>query len=71
MYQFVAKSFDKTIISGVCFNQDVDIHVTTKESTIFTLGSVNISNWPLKSQSNNYIIYYRVLFTENLFIICI
>lgn len=31
MYQFVAKSFDKTIISGVCFNQDVDIHVTTQE----------------------------------------
>lgn len=30
-YQFVAKSYDKTIISGGGFNQYDDIHVTTQE----------------------------------------
>lgn len=79
LYQFVAKSYDKTIISGGFFQSIGWYTCNYPRSTIFTLGSVNIcssrvlksSYWPLKSQSNDYIIYYRVLITANLFIMCI
>lgn len=35
LYQFVAKFYDKTIISGGGFNQYDDIHVTTQEVHIY------------------------------------